>query len=25
VAKEPEKAPDKYREFIRLGLQLANS
>lgn len=25
VAREPEKAPDKYREFIRLGLQLANS
>lgn len=25
VARQPEKAPDKYREFIRLGLQLVNS
>lgn len=25
VARQPEKAPERYREFIRLGLQLVNS
>jgi hypothetical protein len=25
VARQPEKAPDRYREFIQIGLQLANS